>query len=38
MPVSIGIGLKKDSTGRVFRSVSGDSKGGREVRKVKDGF
>ena len=38
MPISIGIGLKKDSAGRIFGGVSGDGEGSREVRKVKDWF
>ena len=38
MPISIRVGLKKDGTGCVFRSVSGDCKGGREVREMKDGL
>ena len=38
MPISIGIGLKEDSTGHVFRSVGDDCERGREVRKVKDWF
>ena len=36
MPVSIGISLKEDSTGRIFGSVGGNCEGGGEVRRVKD--
>ena len=38
MPVSIRVGLKKDSTGRIFEGVSGNGEGSGEVRKVKDWF
>ena len=38
MPISIGISLKEDSTGHIFGGISGNGKGSREVRKVKDWF
>ena len=38
MPIAIGIGLEEDGAGCVFRGVSGNSEGGGEVGKVKDGF
>ena len=38
MPVPVGIGLKKDSAGHIFRSVSGNSEGGGKVREIKDRF
>ena len=38
MPISIGIGLKKDSARCIFGGISGNGKGSEEVRKVKDWF
>ena len=38
MPISIGIGLKKDSAGHIFGGVSGNGKGSGEVREVQDWF
>ena len=38
VPIAIGIGLEEDGAGCVFRGVSGNSEGGGEVGKVKDGF
>ena len=38
MPVSVGIGLKEDSTRCVFRGISGNGEGGGEVWEVEDGF
>jgi len=38
MPIAIGVSLEKDCTIFVSRSISGDGKGCREVRKVKASF
>ena len=38
MPISIGIGLKKDSARCIFGGISGNGEGSGEVRKVKDWF
>ena len=36
MPVSIRVGLKEDSSGRILRSVGGNSEGGGQVGKVEN--
>ena len=38
MPIAVGVGLEEDGARCVVRGVSGNSEGGREVGKVKDGF
>ena len=38
MPVSIGVGLEEDSSRRILRSISGNSKGGGQVGKVENGL
>ena len=38
MPVTVGIGLEENSTGRMFGCVSGNGERGREIREVENGF
>ena len=38
MSIAIRVGLEKDGTRGVFRSVGGDGEGCGEVQEVKDGF
>ena len=38
VPVSIGVSLEEDGSGRMLRSIGGNSKGGRQVGKVENRF
>ena len=38
MPIAVGVGLEKDGARRVFRGVSGNREGGREVWEAEDWF
>ena len=38
VPFSIGISLEKDGTQCIFGCISGNSKGGGEIRDMQDGF
>ena len=38
MPVAIGVSLEENSTGRMFRHVSGNGERGGEVGEVENGF
>ena len=38
MPVAIGVGLEENGARCIFGCVSGNGKGGREVREAEDGF
>jgi len=38
VPISIGVGLEKDGTGRKFGGVGSDGEGGGEIREVEDRF
>ena len=38
MPVTVGVGLEENSTGCMFRCISGNSERSGEVREVENGF
>ena len=38
MPVAVGVSLEEDSTGRMFRCISGDGERGGEVGEMENGF
>ena len=38
VPVAVGVGLEKNSTGRIFRRISGNGERGGEIREVENGL
>ena len=38
VPVTVGVGLEENSTGHVFRRISGNGERGGEIREVENGF
>ena len=38
VPVAVGVGLEENSTGRIFRCISGDGERGGEIREVENRF
>ena len=38
MPVTVGVGLEEDGTGRVFGCIGGNGEGGGEIGEVEDGL